>query len=351
MLQSLTISGTAPIVGVSLVDEGRQQEALNVIRSALRKLMYTPVRNATGRFSMTVDHAFPIKGKGTVLTGTVIDGIGRVGMTVHIPSCDEIRKIKEIQSWKQSVQSVNVGERAALLITNLEPDRCNRTVICEPGALTKIHQFLGTVKRIKQFHHQLRTRSKVHLSVGFEAVMAECQFLLPAADEPATTDEYEWSDEMTEATSVVLLKLDQPVHSRVGALFLATKLDAQESTECRIAFYGHVQRNVEHEGELPIFRRKQREGTIERVENANSVICTGLFKKETDFSHFNDMRVQFSTGERGRIEGAFGKQGKCRVAIPGGLQEDTLEQVKSGQLISVHLRMKKYLSSKKLVAY
>lgn len=119
-------------------------------------------------------------------------------MTVHIPSCDETRKVKEIQSWKKSVQSVNVGERAALLVTNLEPDRCNRTVICEPGALTKIHQFMGTVKRIKQFHHQMRTRSKVHLSVGFEVVMAECQFLLPAADGSTTSEEYEWSDEMTE---------------------------------------------------------------------------------------------------------------------------------------------------------
>lgn len=68
-------------------------------------------------------------------------------------------------------------------------------------------------------------------------------------------------------------------------------------------------------------------------------------------SHFNDMQVHFSTGDVGRVEGAFGKQGKCRVAIPSGLQEDTLQQAKSGQPISVLLRMKKYLSSKKLVAY
>lgn len=72
------------------------------------------------------------------------------------------------------------------------------------------------------------------------------------------------------------------MHTHVDALFLATKLDAQESTECRIAFYGHLKRIVEQDADVPVFRRKQREGTVERLENANSVICTGLFKKETD---------------------------------------------------------------------
>lgn len=123
-------------------------------------------------------------------------------MPLHIPSCDETRKIKEIQSWKKSVQSVSVGERAALLVTNLEPGLCNRTVVCELGALSKVHQFLGSVNVVKQFHHQLRTRSKVHLSVGFEVVMAECQFLTPSGNDdssPSTASEYEWSDELTES--------------------------------------------------------------------------------------------------------------------------------------------------------
>lgn len=68
-------------------------------------------------------------------------------------------------------------------------------------------------------------------------------------------------------------------------------------------------------------------------------------------SHFNNMQVHFSTGETGRIEGAFGKQGKCRVVIPSGLGDPTQQKIKDGVSIAVHLRMKKYLSSKRLVDY
>jgi len=78
------ISPQLDIVDVSLTEDGRD-EALVKIRDALKKLYYHPERRSSGSFVMAVDHCFPIKGKGTVATGTVLDGECHVGDTVQLP--------------------------------------------------------------------------------------------------------------------------------------------------------------------------------------------------------------------------------------------------------------------------
>ena len=41
---------------------------------ALKELTFIPNRNSTGSLLFAVDHCFPIKGQGTVMTGTVLQG-------------------------------------------------------------------------------------------------------------------------------------------------------------------------------------------------------------------------------------------------------------------------------------
>jgi hypothetical protein len=63
---------------------------------------------------------------GTVMTGTVLGGVVRVGQTVEIPHLREERKVKSVQMLKRPVQSAANGDRAALCVTNLSPDLMKR---------------------------------------------------------------------------------------------------------------------------------------------------------------------------------------------------------------------------------
>lgn len=58
----------------------------------------------------SVDHCFPIKGQGTVLTGTVLSGRVRVGDEVEVSSLGEVRKVKSMQRFKNSVNELAQGE-------------------------------------------------------------------------------------------------------------------------------------------------------------------------------------------------------------------------------------------------
>ena len=59
-------------------------------------------------FYFAVDHCFPIKGQGTVLTGTVLSGKVAVGQNIGFPELQMDRKVKSMQMFKQPVQSATV---------------------------------------------------------------------------------------------------------------------------------------------------------------------------------------------------------------------------------------------------
>ncbi|TKR95361.1 hypothetical protein L596_009541 [Steinernema carpocapsae] len=344
LLGSLGIDSKSPVVPTSLStpDEATIQKVVK----AIEEIFYLPERDQSGKFVMSVDHCFPIKGKGTVMTGTVVGGSCKIGLEVEIPLLNEKRKIKGIQSWKEDVQQASMGQRAALLFQNLSDavTSIDRTILFETGAMDSTNLFLATIFPIAQFRSALKNRAKIHLSVGFETVMAECQFL------KADGEEFELQDEFDQATtSRVLFELEKSVHSRSGAFVMAAKLDSTGKS-CRFAFHGTIERVLKNRAEEPkIFHRKRRTGLVDRIENERSLICSHLFKKETNFDVFDGMAVMLGSGEVGRIEGSFGKGGKARIAVPGGISE----QVKVGQT-EVELKMKKYLNEGdrgKLFAY
>ena len=71
-----------------------------------------------------------------------------------------------------------------------------------------------------------------------------------------------------------------------------------------------------------VFKMKSREGLVERVTDAYSVIGKNLFKKETNIQAFTNLKVMLTSGHRGIIEGGFGQSGKVKVRIPGNGRDE-----------------------------
>uniref|UniRef100_A0A0N5AUX1 Tr-type G domain-containing protein n=1 Tax=Syphacia muris TaxID=451379 RepID=A0A0N5AUX1_9BILA len=351
-LKQLNIASNTPVLSLSLTQS--QSGGVNLVTDTIRKNMYEPKRILDGKFVMSVDHCFPIKGKGEVLTGTVVSGRCRVGMEFEIPMLKENRKIKEMQRWKKGINESKSGDRVALLVTSIPDKRLNRFVICEKGALAKVLHCLATVNVIKFFKGSINAHSKLHFSFGFDTVMATCQFLKKVkiggdiAD--AANDEYEVADELSDCVQYVLLSLDQAVYGHENTFYITSKLDSQ-AKGCRFIFYGKIVSILESNESIKCFHRKHKVGKVERLENSNSIICSSLFNKGSDVRIFEGMQVRLSTGEDGVIEGSFGKSGKVRVTLLNGLKPSTLNIFEQCQQISVNLYMKKFLHSGKLISY
>jgi hypothetical protein len=69
---------------------------------------------------------------------------------------------------------------------------------------------------------------------------------------------------------------------------------------------------------LRVFKRKQREGVVDRVVDERTVIGNRLFNSDADMNQFAGLKVELA-GRQGRIEGAFGKGGKFKAYFPDGL--------------------------------
>lgn len=268
----------------------------------------------------------------------------RIGMKVEIPVLKEERKIKSMQRWKTEITSANMGDRAALLFQNVSTSDIDRTVIFEPGALRSVKFVLVNVESIKHFKGELNDRTKLHISSGFEIVMAVCQFL--ALD---SNDEYEVVPKLYEDTKFAILSLEKEIYARENSFYLASKLDEQ-GKGCRFAFYGKFLRLLENETEIKRFKRKRKTGKVERIENETNLICSSMFKKESKVDIYSGMKVYLTNGEVGLIEGAFGKSGKIRIHIPDGILEKTLKTYKIPPGIEVQLFVKKYVNDGTLKA-
>ncbi|KAE9547581.1 hypothetical protein FO519_009206 [Halicephalobus sp. NKZ332] len=338
LLKSLKIKEDSPIIPLDLSEEGKK-ESVNELIEVLRSFP-VPDRVSSGKFVMAVDHCFPIKGKGSVMTGTVVDGSCKVGSEIEIPIIGEKRKVKEIQSWKKSVPEVKIGERAAILFGNLQKtENIDRILIFEPGGMTSGKVALITVQRIEQFKGSLKNRSKIHFFSGFETVMAECSFLKSESEQPeefSEKSEFEQLEEFSEHSSHVLVNFQRKINIRKNQICLGAKLDSQKLSECRFAFHGFIVSISESLEKLPFekFIRKEKKGFIERWDKDDCFICDGLLKKESSIDIFSGMTVSVDGGKFiGKIEGFFGKSGKIRIQVRSG-SEELKERLKKEKPIS-----------------
>lgn len=96
----------------------KREDAKKELISALDKMLTSidpEVDHSISRLS--IDRVFTVKGHGTVITGTLIEGHIKVGDTlIHYPSKNRLR-IKSIQVHSESVSEAHYGQRVALNLT------------------------------------------------------------------------------------------------------------------------------------------------------------------------------------------------------------------------------------------
>jgi len=67
-------------------------------------------------FLFSIDHCFQIKGQGTILTGTVLSGMVKVGDTIELPALKQDKKIKSMQMFRKPVQAAKQGDRVGICV-------------------------------------------------------------------------------------------------------------------------------------------------------------------------------------------------------------------------------------------
>ena len=315
---------------------------------SIRNFTYIPQRQKNGPLVLAVDHCFSIKGQGTVLTGTVLEGAVCVNDNIEMPTLKMSKKVKSIQMFKKPVDKASQGDRVGVCVTQFDPKLLERGIVGSPSLIQISFGILAKVEKIDYYKLSIETKAKFHISMGHETVMAKVTFFgTESKDSSQTFDfdkEYVYQSELLGKKNnkfeddsyqpchqYVVLEFEKPIPVLPNSMLIGSRLDMDVHTSmCRLAFKGQAleiftDKNF-RESSLPkvkVYKNKSKEGLVERMVNDNEVIVKNLLKKDSNLQVFIGLKVDLSTGESGVIDSSFGQSGKIKVNIRSGLNDDT----------------------------
>ena len=157
---------------------------------------------------LNVDRSFSLKGIGTIVTGTLIEGkITKDTPLTLYPSEKEV-KIRSIEVHDTPAEEAVKGQRTALNIINLKKDEIERgMVIAQTGSLTKTS--LIDVKLSTSTHQDVTLKhfTRVRLFHGTKEIMAR---VIPLDKKEIAPGE----------TQVVQLRLEEEIYAKIGDPFV-----------------------------------------------------------------------------------------------------------------------------------
>ena len=113
----------------------------------------TPTRAMDKPFLMPIEDVFGIKGRGTVVTGRVEQGVVKVGDTVEIVGLKDTQTtvVTGVEMFRKLLDSGQAGDNIGCLLRGIERDDVERgQVLAAPGAAKPLTQFEGEVYVLKK---------------------------------------------------------------------------------------------------------------------------------------------------------------------------------------------------------
>ncbi len=147
----------APIIKGSatkaLEGDAANEDAIMELVKALDEYVPEPTRDLDKPFLMPIEDVFSIKGRGTVATGRIEQGIINLNDEVEIVGIRATQKsvVTGIEAFKKNLDKGQAGDNAGLLLRGIEREDIERgQVIVKPGSLTPHTEFEAEVYILKK---------------------------------------------------------------------------------------------------------------------------------------------------------------------------------------------------------
>lgn len=125
-------------------------------------------------FRLPIDRVFSMQGFGTVVTGTLVDGVLRLNDEMNIYPEDVTVKVRGIQTYGSDTDEAVAGQRTAVNLSGIKKENAPRgSVLAAPGAVTVTNMLDAEMGVFKSSDRQILNNSRVHLYTGSKEVLAK----------------------------------------------------------------------------------------------------------------------------------------------------------------------------------
>lgn len=194
----------APLIPVSSRTGEGIEEVKRLLDEYSEKIETKP-QDAPARFP--IDRVFSIAGFGTVVTGTLWEGIIRVGTEVVLLPQSILVRVRNLQTYKEEVQEAQAAVRLAINIAGAEKSMIERgNVLAEPGYF-KASSLLDVKLTLLKDAPYLQHAELVHFHLGTTETIGKVRLLYQ--------DKLQASEE-----SYAQITLEEPVVAKRGDRFV-----------------------------------------------------------------------------------------------------------------------------------
>ncbi len=147
----------APIIKGSatkaLEGDKEAEDSIMELVDALDNYIPEPVRDLDKPFLMPIEDVFSIKGRGTVATGRIEQGVVKLNDPVEIVGIRPTQSsvVIGIEAFKKNLNQGQAGDNAGILLRGIEREQIERgQVVVKPGSLTPHTEFDAEVYILKK---------------------------------------------------------------------------------------------------------------------------------------------------------------------------------------------------------
>jgi elongation factor Tu len=148
LLEKNGFDKNAPIIRGSatkaLEGDKESEDAIMALIDAVDKSVPDPKRELDKPFLMPIEDVFSIKGRGTVATGRIEQGIVKINEEVEIVGLKDTRKsvVTGVEMFKKNLDQGQAGDNVGILLRGIERDDIERgQVLAKPGSVTPHTEF------------------------------------------------------------------------------------------------------------------------------------------------------------------------------------------------------------------
>ncbi|MBQ1403049.1 MAG: selenocysteine-specific translation elongation factor [Oscillospiraceae bacterium] len=165
----------APIMPVSSYTGQGIPELKNKILEMVKSL---EEHTSDKPFRLPVDRVFSIKGFGTIVTGTLMDGDLSVGENVMIYPQQLESKVREIQHHEVKQEKVSPGMRTAVNLSGIDKNDLTRgCTVAKPGSMWLSTRIAVKIRMTADAPFSIKNASRVHFYQGTQELVGKLRLL------------------------------------------------------------------------------------------------------------------------------------------------------------------------------
>lgn len=165
------IKGTV-IEGYEFVEDDKNAIRERLLEEAAK--MVSPCDSETG--TMPVDHFFNVRGIGTVVLGSVVEGALKKHAELMVLPGDKTAQVRSIQKHDEDFDCAGVGDRTGIALKGIEVDDLDRgTILTNDKSIKSISSFTAKAEVVKYWPSPIKEGMVLHLGHWMQFVPARVE--------------------------------------------------------------------------------------------------------------------------------------------------------------------------------